>query len=378
MINRPLWSERIQKTWKSAPIVWLSGVRRSGKTTLCRALPQAHYLNCDLPSTAEQLQDPESFYASLEKTTVIFDEIHQLPDPSRILKIGSDQFPHLKIIATGSSTLSATRKFRDSLTGRKRTVHLLPVLYEELSAFGVVNLDRRLLQGGLPQALLSPERPVDFYTEWLDSFYARDVQELFHVEKRAGFLLLLETLLRQSSQLFEVTNLAKICGLARPTVLNYLNVLEVTHAIRILRPYYGGGKQELVRQPKIYGFDTGFVCHIHGWNELHGEDRGLLWEHLVLDTLQSLPNNPRIHFWRDKQQREVDFVVPRGREECDTVECKWNPNAFDSRDLSAFREIYPKGRNFLVSPRTVSSHEKKVAGFQMILINPGHLRDYFI
>lgn len=364
--------------WKSVPIVWLSGVRRSGKTTLCRFLSEAHYFNCDLPSTAERLQDPESFYASLEKATVIFDEIHQLPDPSQILKIGADQFPHLKILATGSSTLSATRKFRDSLTGRKRSMQLLPVLYEELPAFGIADLDKRLLHGGLPQALLSPSPPADFYAEWLDSFYARDVQELFHVEKRVGFLRLLETLLRQSGQLFEVTTLAKICGLGRPTILNYLNVLEITHAIRILRPYFGGGKQELVRQPKIYGFDTGFVCHMHGWNELHGEDRGLLWEHLVLDTLQSLPANLKIHFWRDKQQREIDFVVPRGREECDTIECKWNPNAFDPKALSAFRGIYPKGRNFLVSPRPVSPYEKKIAGFQMILINPSHLRDYFV
>lgn len=71
---------------------------------------------------------------------MVFDEVHQLPDPSRLLKIGADAFPHLRILATGSSTLAATTKFRDALTGRKRVVELVPVLHEELPAFGVGDL----------------------------------------------------------------------------------------------------------------------------------------------------------------------------------------------------------------------------------------------
>jgi hypothetical protein len=72
----------------------------------------------------------------LKKRFVVFDEVHPLPVPSRLLKIGADAFPHLRILATGSSTLEATTKFRDALTGRKRVVELVPVLYEELPAFG--------------------------------------------------------------------------------------------------------------------------------------------------------------------------------------------------------------------------------------------------
>ena len=85
------WKERIQKAWKEAPIVWLSGVRRAGKTTLALQLDQPErvlYINCDLPITEERLGDPELFFRSCEKPMVIFDEVHQLSDPSRILKIG--------------------------------------------------------------------------------------------------------------------------------------------------------------------------------------------------------------------------------------------------------------------------------------------------
>src|ERR1044071_8204202 len=136
MIERPFWTQRLVAAWKQVPIVWLTGARRVGKTVLSQQLSDAAFLNCDLPSVAERLHDPESFYRSLKQPLAVFDEIHQLPDPSRLLKIGADGFPRLKILATGASTLAATQKFHDSLTGRKRVVELVPVLHEELAAFG--------------------------------------------------------------------------------------------------------------------------------------------------------------------------------------------------------------------------------------------------
>src|SRR5262245_8332076 len=146
MIKRPFWMERLTAAWKQASIVWLTGPRRSGKTVLAQSLPDAEFLNCDLPSSAERLRDPESFFRSIKKRLVVLDEVHQLPDPSRVLKIAADEFPRLKILATGSSTLAATQKFRDSLTGRKRVVELEPVLHEELESFGVRDLRERLLR----------------------------------------------------------------------------------------------------------------------------------------------------------------------------------------------------------------------------------------
>jgi predicted AAA+ superfamily ATPase len=80
----------------------------------------------------------------------------------------------------------------------------------------------------------------------------------------------------------EATALATLCGLSRPTVVNYLEVLELTHVATLVGPFFGGGHREFVRQPKIYGFDTGFVACARGWSDLRPEDCGLLWEHLVL------------------------------------------------------------------------------------------------
>ncbi len=108
MITRPYWINRIEQAWSKAPIAWLAGVRRVGKTTLASEFKDKQYVNCDLPSAVDRLQDPESFLRSVKCQKLILDEIHQLPDLSRILKIAADEFPHLRILATGSSTLAAT------------------------------------------------------------------------------------------------------------------------------------------------------------------------------------------------------------------------------------------------------------------------------
>ena len=151
MIERPYWKNRIEEAWQTVPIVWLSGVRRVGKTTLVKSLGEERilYLNCDLPVVEEMIAQPEVFFRNCDRPIIVFDEVHQLRDPSRILKIGADQFPHLKIVATGSSTLAATKKFKDTLAGRKRNVRLTPVLWDEISSFGNAVMEKRLYSGGL-------------------------------------------------------------------------------------------------------------------------------------------------------------------------------------------------------------------------------------
>jgi predicted AAA+ superfamily ATPase len=99
----------------------------------------------------------------------------------------------------------------------------------------------------------------------------------------------------------------------------------------------------------------------------------VLWEHLVLDTLIAA-GLPRVHFWRDKQQREVDFVIPRGRDAVDALECKWQPDAFETRGLAAFRALYPKGRNYVVCPLSGPAYERAQQGHELVFVSPGELR----
>ncbi len=375
MIERPFWRQRIEEAWREAPIAWLSGVRRVGKTTLAESLgaDRIYYVNCDLPTVEDMVSDPQVFFRSCVKPVVVFDEIHQLRDPTRLLKIGADVFPKLKILATGSSTLAASKKFRDTLTGRKRLVHLTPVLWDELPAFGAT-LPQRLFHGGLPQTLLAESKKPAFYREWMDSFFARDIQRLFGFRDLNRFNALFEYLLRQSGGQFEVTRTATAMGITRATVESHLSALEITHAVTLVRPFHGGGQNEIVKQPKVYAFDTGFVSFARGWDPLRPEDFGALWEHLVLELLQAYFTDEPVRYWRDKAGREVDFVLARRRDEVDAIECKWDPRAFDSSALRLFRSYYPRGRNYLLTPSGDPAYHKRYGDLEVTICTPTQLR----
>jgi predicted AAA+ superfamily ATPase len=377
MIERPFWIQRIRQAWEKRPIVWLSGVRRAGKTTLAQMFSKAVYQNCDLPSVARRLFDPESFYDSLDKgAIVIFDEVHRLEDPSRLLKIAADAYPHLKVLATGSSTLAATKKFRDSLTGRKHMIYLPSVLWSEcIDHFNIKELDRRLLHGGLPESLLSETKNAAFFSEWMDSFYASDIQELFSIRNRTGFMKLLHLLLRQSGSLMDYTHLARLSDLSRHTVKAHVEAMSIAHAVFLLPPFHGGGRREITHRHKCYSFDTGFVTFVKGWDSIREDDRGLLWEHLVLDSLRTIVDDHNLFYWRDKSGREVDFVIKDGRQQSDAIECKINPDHFDPAHLAIFRSSYPEGKNYVFSPNIKSSYQRRYGKLKVDFISIKQIYD---
>ena len=149
--------------------MWLKGVRRAGKTFLCQSLPDVEYFDCELPSTRRELNDPERFLRNTGERRVVLDEVHRLPNPSELLKIAADHYPKTHIVATGSSSLGASRRFRDTLTDRKRDLWLTPMLLQDEREFGERGLDHRFRCGGLPPFFLSESAPEHAFEEWIDS-----------------------------------------------------------------------------------------------------------------------------------------------------------------------------------------------------------------
>ena len=150
VFKRSYWIENIENLWKKKSILWLSGVRRTGKTFLCHTLEKIEYFDCELPSIRQMLESPEDFLSGLKSNRIVLDEIHRLSNPSELLKIAADHFPQIRILATGSSTLGASRKFRDTLTGRKVELWLTPMIMQDMEDFKNSDLKHRLLHGGLP------------------------------------------------------------------------------------------------------------------------------------------------------------------------------------------------------------------------------------
>lgn len=119
MVKRGFWIKKILDGWKKKNIVRLSGVRRIGKTFLCKSLPNVEYFDCELHRVRRMMEDPQSFLEELRGKTIVLDEIHRLTNPSELLKIAADHYTDIKILATGSLSLGASRKFHDTLTWKE-------------------------------------------------------------------------------------------------------------------------------------------------------------------------------------------------------------------------------------------------------------------
>lgn len=350
MVTRKLWIDAIERAWDRRSIVWLAGVRRAGKTILCQSLEDIEYFDCELPRVRRELDDPEAFLGSMSGRRVVLDEIHRLANPSELLKIAADHFPDTRVLATGSSTLGATAKFSDTLTGRRETVWLTPMIEADLVDFGNEDLPHRLLHGGLPPFFMAAEMPSREMQDWIDSYWAKDVQELFRLERRWSFQRFVEMLFLQSGGMFEATRFAAPCEVSRQTISNYLAALEATFVVHVVRPFSARRSNEIVSAPKIYGFDTGLVSHFRGWGSLRPEDRGDLWEHFVLNEIQAGLQRRTVRYWRDKRGAEVDFVLPRrGERGPIAIECKWKAGSFDASAIKKFRRAYPDGPNYVVA-----------------------------
>ena len=348
MWSRTYWQEELERLWKRRSVVWLPGVRRAGKTTLCRSLPEVEYFDCELPRQRRLMEDPEGFLEGLAGKRVVLDEVHRLRNPSQLLKIAADHYPKVRIIATGSSTLGATRKFRDSLTDRKAELWLTPVMSRDLHDFHDIDLPKRLYSGGLPPFLLADSPPESEFQSWVDDYWAKDIQELFRLERRQSFLQFVELLLIASGGIFEATRYANACEVSRPTISNYLSVLETTYVAHVVRPFSTRKSVEIVASPKVYGFDTGFVCYFRGWQHSRPDDLGVLWEHYVLNEMHARLQTRRVNYWRDKHGHEVDFVYThRGRPPI-AIECKWSAASFEPAALKAFASHYPKAECVVV------------------------------
>ncbi len=373
MVKRTAWIARIEDAWRRRSVVWLMGVRRVGKSVLCLTLPDCEYFDCELPRVRRRLDDPEAFLRHYQGRRIVLDEIHRLPNPSEILKIAADHFPTTRIVATGSSTLGASARFRDTLTGRKAEVWLTPMTLADLADFGNEDLGHRLLRGGLPPFFLAPEVPERDFQEWLDAYWAKDILELFRLERRQSFQRLVELLLAQSGGMYEATRFARACEVSRTTIGNYLAVLEATLVVHVVRPFAGRRTAEIVAAPKVYGFDTGFVCYHRGWHTLRREDLGLLWEHFVLNELHAGSGAAGVHYWRTKHGNEVDFVVPQRGGPPTAIECKWTAGDLDPAGIRAFREAYPGGKNLVVTSDIERPFTRRYGDLTVCFVSPSQL-----
>ena len=370
MAIRRFWQNRVSEAWLYHSIVSVLGVRCAGKTELARsAAAGSQFLDCSAPETRELLASPGAFLGTVPGRALILDQIERLGNAREFLDLAATRFPDVRILTTSTLPIPVTSKKVAppgsaaaptwppsakplSPSGRTGSVWLTPMTLYDLIEFGERDLRRRMLHGGLPQFFLAPEPSGAAIEAWVDACWVRDIQEPFRLEQSASFRRLFGLLMAQSGSMFEAARLAKSCGVSRTTVSNYLAVLEATFAMHTVRPYADRGRSEIVAAPKVYGFDTGFVCHYRGATTLRPGDLDSLWEHLVLNELHAHIGRSAVRYWRTKHGTQVDFVLVRHGRPPVAVECCWSADGFEPAGLRSFRGAYPGGASFVVTADT--------------------------
>jgi predicted AAA+ superfamily ATPase len=177
-----------------------------------------------------------------------------------------------------------------------------------------------LLRGGYPELAAHPKRdPALWIGSYIQTYLERDVRGLRQVGDLTLFQEFLRALAARSGQLLNLTDLARDLGIAVNTAKAWLSVLETSHQVRILRPYFTNVGKRLVKTPKVYFTDTGVLCFLAGLKDpghaAAGPMAGAIVETAVLgEIVKALGRHgrtPEIYFWRTATGVEVDILVER-------------------------------------------------------------------
>jgi predicted AAA+ superfamily ATPase len=374
MISRTL-HDAIAASLIKYPVVSLLGSRQVGKTTLAKSVKEAAardviYLDLELPSDWNKLQDPELYLRQFSETLVIIDEIQRMPSLFPIIRALVDQNRvGGRFLILGSASPALLRHSSESLAGR--------IIYHELTPFnmfetGSEHLERLWLCGGYPESYLTDndEESFAWRESYIKTYLEMDIPQL-GIRIPSVQLRRFWTMLAHShGQLWNGNKIAGSLGVSAPTVRRYLDILEDTFVVRRLQPYHANVKKRLIKSPKIYIRDSGLLhtlLRIGNLDDLQGHPAlGSAWEGFVIEQILSLlPNYREVYFYRTNAGAEIDLVIFDKKNKPVAIEIKYSMSPSVSRgfwnaceDLTCKKgfiiypgnEIYPVGKNVFAMP----------------------------
>lgn len=214
----------------------------------------------------------------------------------------------------------------------------------------MIQIFERIVRGGMPR-LLHPDAPPreSFFGAYLQTYVERDVRSMMNVSDLATFRRFIRVLAARVGQLVNLSAMAREVGIAVSTARSWVDLLEATHQVVVLRPFYRNLGKRQIKTPKVYLADTGLLCHLLGWHSAETAASGamagpLLENHVLCEVRASYSHRGRsapIWFWRSKEGREVDLLI---EEEglLHPVEVKLTASP-SSRDLGGFRALVRTG-----------------------------------
>lgn len=361
MIERKLLTVLKEKCFKKKTII-LIGPRQVGKTTLLKRLEQklsvqSLWLNADEGDILEVLSKAQTSRELLQiigkKTElVIIDEAQQIPDIGLKLKLIFDNFPHLQVIATGSSAFELQNKMNEPLTGRKRSYNLFPISFEEIIEDSSLleakrQLEARMIYGFYPDVINHIGEEKEILLELANSYLFKDILKIETIRKPEHIIKLVKALAFQVGNEVSFNELSQTIGhIDVATVEKYIGLLEKAYIVFKLPAYNRNLRNEIKKGKKYYFYDTGIRnALINNFSPMDMRfDKGALWENfLISERMKRNHYSNRYtntYFWRTKDQAEIDYI-----EEVDGVlhsfEFKWKSRK-KAKLPKSFQVAYPE------------------------------------
>lgn len=366
---------------EDTPVVLLQGPRQCGKTTLASAIGRRlgyEYLSLDEDAVRDAaLADPAGFVADLPER-VILDEIQRAPELFLPIKVSVDRhrIPG-RFLLTGSTNILLLPRLADSLAGRMGTVRLHPFAQCELEGKQITFLNAllaakfrirrgqrlgealapRIVAGGYPAAIArhTEGRRRQWYDDYIDSLIQRDVRDMTRITSFRALPKLLRLAAAQSARLLNVSELAGPFELSRPTIRDYVSLLERLFLLQELPPWHTNALSRLIKTPKLHVTDTGLACSLLGLSaEALWSDRsafGQMLESFVHGEVrrQASAHQGPIEFshFRDKDGAEVDLVLEYQRGNVAGIEVKAS-SSVKASDFRGLRQLQAaSGKRFI-------------------------------
>jgi uncharacterized protein len=342
-----LIEEQILKEINKKEILIITGPRRIGKTTLLQSIrkkitKKSYYFDFTDPATEalwysfskEKIASILEELDLLSSAVIFFDEIQYLKNAGLLLKLFYDYFPQIKVLATGSSSFLFLQNIGDSLAGRKKVISLYPLSLEEITNIRPKNfwqfkenfsqkekltqiLEKILVYGAYPEIFLlkSAQEKKEKLKEIVDSYLFKDLLMIEGVKKPRTIVDLAQLLAYQIGSLVNPNELAQTLGIARETVLNYIDLLEKFFIIFRTFPFQKNMRQVIKKKFKVYFYDLGIRNALIGdFSPIEKRaDKGFLLENALVLGLKRRIDYERkffnLYFWQDYDGREVDILL---------------------------------------------------------------------
>ncbi|MEF9921312.1 MAG: ATP-binding protein [Anaerovoracaceae bacterium] len=344
-INRHM-EEIVLKLSNEYSAILVTGPRQVGKTTMLKHLIEKEGKGRAVVSLDDFTErniakkDPAMFF-QLHKPPIFIDEVQYAPELFSYIKMHIDEYQNPgDFWMTGSQIFSMIKGVQESLAGRVALLHLSPLSNREISGIASwpfsIDFDRlvtdataikpvttpqmfqKIWEGSMPGIVSGrfTDRNI-YYSSYLSTYLERDVRELSNAIDSLKFLNFITSAAARTGQMVNYSSLAEDANIDQTTAKNWLNILETLGIIFYLHPYSNNTLKRTVKTPKLYFYDTGFVCYLTKWSSpetaMYGAMSGALLEnYAVTEIIKSYQNNaktPYIYYYRNKDAKEIDLIL---------------------------------------------------------------------